>query len=162
MLLIDDEVITGFGRTGELWGAQAFGMRPHTLTAAKALSSAYLPISAVIVPEFLYEPMIAASGEVGLFGHGFTYSGHPVAAAVALRTLGIYEERKLYEHVRNIAPQFQAALSSLGRASARRRHARHRPRRRVRARAEQSDESRVRRQARRRRQVHAASARSTA
>ena len=113
VLLIDDEVITGFGRTGELWGAQAFGMRPQTLTAAKALSSAYLPISAVIVPEFLYEPMIEASGEVGLFGHGFTYSGHPVAAAVALRALGIYEERKLYEHVRKIAPQFQAALSSL-------------------------------------------------
>ena len=113
VLLIDDEVITGFGRTGELWGALSFGMRPHTLTAAKALSSAYLPISAVVVPEFLYAPMIEASGEVGLFGHGFTYSGHPVAAAVALRALAIYEERKLYEHVRSIAPQFQAALASL-------------------------------------------------
>lgn len=113
VLLIDDEVITGFGRTGELWGAQAFGMRPHTLSAAKALSSAYLPISAVVVPEFLYEPMVEASGEVGLFGHGFTYSGHPVAAAVALRTLEIYEERKLYDHVRELAPQFQAALESL-------------------------------------------------
>jgi len=113
VLLIDDEVITGFGRTGELWGAQAFGMRPQTLSAAKALSSAYLPISAVVIPEFLYEPMVKASGEVGLFGHGFTYSGHPVAAAVALRVLGIYEERKLYEHVRKIAPQFQAGLESL-------------------------------------------------
>jgi 4-aminobutyrate--pyruvate transaminase len=113
VLLIDDEVITGFGRTGEIWGAQAFEMRPHTLTAAKALSSAYLPISAVIVPEFLYEPMIEASGQVGLFGHGFTYSGHPVAAAVALRALAIYEERGLYEHVRAIAPQFQARLATL-------------------------------------------------
>jgi 4-aminobutyrate--pyruvate transaminase len=113
VLLIDDEVITGFGRTGELWGAQAFGMRPDTLTAAKALSSAYLPISAVVVPEFLYAPMVEASGQVGLFGHGFTYSGHPVAAALALRTLAIYEERKLYEHVRAIAPQFQAALAAL-------------------------------------------------
>ncbi|HEY3518796.1 MAG TPA: aminotransferase, partial [Gammaproteobacteria bacterium] len=113
VLLIDDEVITGFGRTGEVWGAQAFGMRPQTLTAAKALSSAYMPISAVVVPEFLYEPMVKASGEVGLFGHGFTYSGHPVAAAVALRVLGIYEERKLYEHVRKMAPQFQAGLASL-------------------------------------------------
>ena len=64
------------------------------------------------MPEFLYEPMVEASGEVGLFGHGFTYSGHPVAAAVALRTLGIYEERELYEHVREIAPQFQAALAA--------------------------------------------------
>jgi 4-aminobutyrate--pyruvate transaminase len=113
VLLIDDEVITGFGRTGELWGATAFGMKPQTLTAAKALSSGYLPISAVIVPELLYAPMIEVSREIGLFGHGFTYSGHPVAAAVALRALGIYEERKLYEHVRKIAPQFQAALSSL-------------------------------------------------
>jgi 4-aminobutyrate--pyruvate transaminase len=113
VLLIDDEVITGFGRTGELWGAQAFDMQPHTLSAAKALSSAYLPISAVVVPEFLYAPMVEASGDVGLFGHGFTYSGHPVAAAVALRTLEIYEERGLYEHVRRIAPQFQSGLAAL-------------------------------------------------
>lgn len=114
VLLVDDEVITGFGRTGHLWGAQAFGMRPTTLTAAKALSSAYLPISAVLVPEFLYAPMVEESGQVGLFGHGFTYSGHPVAAAVALRVLEIYEERKLYEHVRKVAPQFQQRLRALG------------------------------------------------
>jgi 4-aminobutyrate--pyruvate transaminase len=113
ILLVDDEVITGFGRTGEPWGAQAFGMKPTTLTAAKALSSAYLPISAVIVPEFLYEPMVEASGQVGLFGHGFTYSGHPVSAAVAVRALVIYEERGLYEHVRNVGPQFQKRLASL-------------------------------------------------
>jgi 4-aminobutyrate--pyruvate transaminase len=114
ILLIDDEVITGFGRTGNMWGAQTFGMKPTSLTAAKALSSAYLPISAVIVPEFLYEPMVAQSGEVGLFGHGFTYSGHPVAAAVALRTLEIYEERKLYAHIRRITPKFQSRLAALG------------------------------------------------
>ena len=113
ILLIDDEVITGFGRTGEIWGAQAFGMRPSTLTAAKALSSAYLPISAVLIPEFMYTPMVEASGQVGMFGHGFTYSGHPVSAAVALRALQIYEERNLYAHVRNVAPQFQARLSAL-------------------------------------------------
>jgi len=113
VLLVDDEVITGFGRTGEVWGAQAFGMKPSTLTAAKALSSAYLPISAVLVPEFMYTPMVEASGQVGLFGHGFTYSGHPVSAAVALRALQIYEERKLYEHVRAVAPQFQARLNAL-------------------------------------------------
>jgi 4-aminobutyrate--pyruvate transaminase len=114
VLLIDDEVITGFGRTGELWGAQAFGMRPTTVTAAKALSSAYLPISAVLVPEFLYEPMVETSGQVGLFGHGFTYSGHPVSAAVALRTLEIYEERKLYEHIKAVSPRFQQRLAALG------------------------------------------------
>ena len=114
ILLIDDEVICGFGRTGNPWGAQTFGMRPTSITAAKGLSSAYLPISAVIVPEFLYEPLVEPSGEAGLFGHGFTYSGHPVAAAVALRTLEIYEERKLYEHVREITPKFQTRLAALG------------------------------------------------
>jgi 4-aminobutyrate--pyruvate transaminase len=113
ILMIDDEVICGFGRTGNLWGAQTFGMKPTTLTAAKALSSAYQPISAVIVPEFLYEPMVDVSGEVGLFGHGFTYSGHPVAAAVALKTLEIYEERKLYDHVRRLTPRFQTLLNGL-------------------------------------------------
>jgi 4-aminobutyrate---pyruvate transaminase len=114
VLMIDDEVICGFGRTGELWGAQTFGMKPDTLTAAKALSSAYLPISAVIVPEFLYEPMVVKSGEVGLFGHGFTYSGHPVSAAVALRTLELYEERDLYGHVKRMSPHFQKRLKALG------------------------------------------------
>ena len=113
ILMIDDEVICGFGRTGRMWGAETFGMKPHSLTAAKALSSAYLPISAVIVSEFLYEPMIEVSGDVGLFGHGFTYSGHPVAAAVALRTLEIYEERRLYEHVRRMTPLFQTRLQAL-------------------------------------------------
>jgi len=114
ILLIDDEVITGFGRTGNVWGAQTFHMKPTTLTAAKGLSSAYVPISVVLVPEFLYEPMIEASAAAGLFGHGFTYSGHPVAAAVALRTLQIYEERKLYDHVRKITPRFQERLHELG------------------------------------------------
>ena len=114
ILMIDDEVICGFGRTGNTWGAQTFHMKPTTLTAAKALSSAYQPISAIIVPEFLYEPMIEVSSNVGVFGHGFTYSGHPVAAAVALRTLEIYEERGLYEHVRNLTPKFQTLLNGLG------------------------------------------------
>jgi 4-aminobutyrate---pyruvate transaminase len=114
VLLIDDEVICGFGRTGSLWGAETFGMKPTTLTAAKALSSAYLPISAVMVPEFLYEPMVEASGSVGLFGHGFTYSGHPVCAAVALKTLEIYEQRDLYGHVRRVSPRFMERLKALG------------------------------------------------
>jgi 4-aminobutyrate--pyruvate transaminase len=113
ILVIDDEVICGFGRTGNVWGAQTFNMKPTTLTAAKGLSSAYLPISAVIVPEFLYEAMIEPSAQAGLFGHGFTYSGHPVAAAVALRTLQLYEERKLYDHVRKMTPRFQQRLHAL-------------------------------------------------
>lgn len=114
ILMIDDEVICGFGRTGNTWGAQTFHMKPTTITVAKALSSAYLPISAVILPEFLYEPIVEPSSEAGLFGHGFTYSGHPVAAAVALKTLEIYEQRKLYDHVRKLTPKFQTLLSRLG------------------------------------------------
>lgn len=110
VLLIDDEVITGFGRTGRLWGAETYGMQPTTLTAAKALSSGYLPISAVILPEFMYEPILEHSK--GVFGHGFTYSGHPVAAAVALKALEIYERDGIYERVRVLGSGFQRRLAA--------------------------------------------------
>jgi 4-aminobutyrate--pyruvate transaminase len=110
ILLIDDEVICGFGRTGKPFGAQTLGMQPTTMSVAKALSSAYLPISAVIIPEFMYEPMVELSGTMGTFAHGFTYSGHPVCAAVALRTLEIFEERSLFAHVEKVAQPFQARL----------------------------------------------------
>ena len=113
ILLIDDEVICGFGRTGRAFGADTFGMRPTTMSLAKSLSSAYLPISAVLIPEFMYEPMIEASGAVGTFGHGFTYSGHPVCAAVALRTLELMEERDLFAHAAAMAEVFQNRLQAL-------------------------------------------------
>ncbi len=113
IMLIDDEVICGFGRTGQAFGAQTFGMRPTTMTVAKALSSAYLPISAAVIPEFMYEPMIEASGEVGTFGHGYTYSGHPVCAAVALRTLELMEERRLFAHAALVGELFQDRLRAL-------------------------------------------------
>ena len=110
VFFIDDEVICGFGRTGRPFGAQTFGIEPTTMSVAKALSSAYLPISAVIVPEFLYEPFVGASAEVGVFGHGFTYSGHPVCAAVALRALELMEERQVFAHAARIGESFQARL----------------------------------------------------
>lgn len=110
ILLIADEVITGFCRTGNYWGSETFGMRPDMLTCAKALSSSYLPISAVLVNEKIYGALVAESEKLGLFGHGYTYSGHPVPAAVALETLKIYDERDILSHVRDIAPEFQAAL----------------------------------------------------
>ena len=114
VLLIDDEVICGFGRTGNPFGATTMGMRPDTMTVAKALSSAYLPISAVIIPEAMYEPLAAASDEVGIFAHGFTYSGHPVCAAVALRNLELMEERDLFAHAAKVGETFQARLAQLG------------------------------------------------
>jgi len=112
ILFIDDEVINGFGRLGEPFGAQAMGITPDTMSFAKAISSAYLPMSAVTVPEFLFEALVDASAELGNFGHGFTYSGHPVCAAVALRTLEIYEERGLFAHAAKISVPFQAGLHS--------------------------------------------------
>ena len=112
--LIDDEVVCGFGRTGNCWGYETFSMRPSSITIAKALSSGYIPISAVIVPEDIFEPIKKASNDVGVFGHGYTYSGHPVACAVALRTLEIYEELNLFSHVEKIAPKFQERVNKLG------------------------------------------------
>jgi 4-aminobutyrate--pyruvate transaminase len=87
VLLVADEVICGFGRTGDDWGSRTFALEPDILTCAKALSSGYVPISAVMISEPIWQAMVAESDKIGMFGHGFTYSGHPVAAAVALETL---------------------------------------------------------------------------
>jgi len=113
ILLIDDEVICGFYRTGPCFGAEAVGMAPDTMTLAKALSSAYLPISATVIPNFMYESMIPKSKENGAFGHGYTYTGHPVAAAVALKNLQLMNEWNIEEHVNTVAPLFQARLNRL-------------------------------------------------
>ncbi len=112
--LIADEVICGFGRTGEMFGSETYGMKPDILVVAKALSSAYLPISAVMISDAVYQAVADNSAKIGTFGHGFTYTGHPVSAAVALETLKIYEERDLISHVQGIAPRFQARLQKLG------------------------------------------------
>ncbi|HWY14511.1 MAG TPA: aminotransferase [Rhizomicrobium sp.] len=111
--LIDDEVITGFGRTGNWFGCATYGFQPASMTLAKAMSSAYLPISAVLISPELSEVIEEESGRIGTFGHGFTYSGHPVAAAVALKTIEIYQERDIVGHVRNMAPRFLARLKKL-------------------------------------------------
>jgi 4-aminobutyrate--pyruvate transaminase len=111
--LIDDEVITGFGRTGNWFGCGTYGFEPQSMSVAKALSSAYLPISAVLLSPELSQVVEEESGRIGTFGHGFTYTGHPVAAAVALRTLEIYQRRDLVGHVRHVAPLFQKRLKAL-------------------------------------------------
>ena len=113
ILFIDDEVVCGFGRTGQPFGCQTFGIEPTTMTLAKALSSAYQPISAVAVPPFMYEAIEQAATEVGLFGHGLTYSGHPVAAAVALRNLELMEERGIMAHAVRMGELLQARLAPL-------------------------------------------------
>jgi len=114
VLMIADEVICGFGRTGNMWGCDTYGIRPDLVTCAKALSSGYLPIAAVMVSQPVYEAMRARSHEHGAFGTGHTYGGHPVPAAVAVETLKIYEERDTIGHVRAVMPRFQQRLAALG------------------------------------------------
>ncbi|MBX2833115.1 MAG: aspartate aminotransferase family protein [Rhodospirillales bacterium] len=113
ILFIADEVICGFGRTGRMFATETFNLKPDMITVAKQLSSAYQPISALFINDKIYQAVKKGSDEVGTFGHGFTYSGHPVAAAVALETLKIYEDDGIIEHVRNIMSPFQKRLKAL-------------------------------------------------
>jgi 4-aminobutyrate--pyruvate transaminase len=113
ILLIADEVICGFGRTGQTWGSQTFGIRPDMIVCAKALSSGYIPISALMISEPIWQAMVAESERIGVFAHGYTYSGHPVAAVVAMETLAIYEERDIFAHVRRVTPWLQQGLQRL-------------------------------------------------
>jgi len=107
-----DEVITGFGRTGKAFGSDTVGIdQPDMMTLAKQLSSGYMPISASIIRGDMYEAMIEQSSEVGVFGHGYTYSGHPVACAVALKTLEIYERDNVFEHAEKIGVYMQRRLN---------------------------------------------------
>lgn len=110
ILFLADEVICGFGRTGNMFGTETYGLQPDMITVAKALSSAYLPISGLMISEEIWQAMVLASDKIGTFGHGYTYSAHPVPAAVAIETLKIYEERDILGHVRKVAPAFQAGL----------------------------------------------------
>ncbi len=114
ILLLADEVICGFGRTGNMFGSETFGIKPDMITIAKALSSGYLPISALMISEDIFQLMVKESEKIGVFGHGFTYGGHPVPAAVALETLKIYEETDILGHIRSVAPIMQDKLRQLG------------------------------------------------
>jgi 4-aminobutyrate--pyruvate transaminase len=113
ILLIADEVITGFARTGAMFGCQTFDVRPDLITLAKGLSAGYMPIGGVLIGEPIYQAMLEQSRKIGTFGHGFTYSGHPVCAAVALRALEIYEEDDIANHVSAMALPFAARIAEL-------------------------------------------------
>ena len=113
ILFIVDEVITGFGRTGNYWGSQTFDLQPDILTCAKMLTAAYLPLSAVMVRDEIYQAVAEGSNTIGVFGHGFTYGGHPVSCAVGLEALSIYDERDLVGHVREVSPHLQQCLRDL-------------------------------------------------
>jgi len=105
-----DEVITGFGRTGHDFGSNGLGIQPQMMSLAKALSSAYMPLSAAVITEDMYQAMVEPSAQVGVFGHGYTYSGHPVACAVASKVIDIYQREKLFEHAATVGAYLQQRL----------------------------------------------------
>ena len=113
ILFIADEVICGFARTGNWWGSDTYGIQPDIVTSAKQLSSAYLPIGATLVSGDVYDALEEQSTRLGTFGTGFTYGGHPVAAAVALETLNIYQSDGILEHVKTNSPHFLERVQAL-------------------------------------------------
>ena len=113
ILMVADEVITGFHRTGNTFACETFGIEPDIMITAKALSSAYLPISAVLLNEKVYGPIREFSIENSMLATGFTYSGHPVPAAVAVETLKVYDEIDIGAHVRAVSGRAQERLQAL-------------------------------------------------
>ncbi|MCX8281358.1 aminotransferase [Phyllobacterium sp. 0TCS1.6C] len=111
ILIIADEVINGFGRTGNWWGSQSVGMTPTTISAAKQLTAAYSPLGAVLVPEDVYQAYVDHSAAIGTFGHGFTYGGHPVGCALGVKAIEIYQRRNIVDEVRKLTPTFEARLA---------------------------------------------------
>ncbi len=113
IMLWSDEVICGFGRLGTDFGATALGMQPKMMSLAKALSSAYIPVSAAVIPGEIYDAMIEPVNDVGVFGHGYTYSGHPVGCAVASKVLDIYQRDRVFDHAATVGSHLQARLNDL-------------------------------------------------
>ncbi len=112
VLLVADEVITGFGRTGNMFACQTYDIAPDFIVVSKALTSSYFPLSAILFTDRIYQTLADNSNKIGVFAHGFTASGHPVGTAVALENLDIFEERDLVGSVRRMSPRFQARLRS--------------------------------------------------
>ena len=110
VLLISDEVICAWGRLGHMFGCQRYGYQPDIVTTAKAMTSAYVPMGSMIVTDRVFEPF---SSGTSMFAHGYTFAGHPVAAAVALANLDVYESEDICGHVLEKEPEFRAALESL-------------------------------------------------
>jgi adenosylmethionine-8-amino-7-oxononanoate aminotransferase len=110
VLLVADEVITGFGRIGNMFASTTYGFQPDMITCAKGMTSGYSPLGATIVSDKVYEPFRHGTTS---FYHGYTFGGHPVSAAVALENLDIFEEEGLNERVRTLSPVFRSTLERL-------------------------------------------------
>ena len=112
VLVVADEVITGFGRTGNMFASQTYNITPDFMVVSKAITSSYFPLSAILFTDKIYQTLADNSAKIGVFAHGFTASGHPVGTAVALENLDIIEEKDLVGAARRLAPQFQERLRS--------------------------------------------------
>ena len=110
VLMIADEVICGFGRLGHWFGSFCYGIQPDIVTMAKGLTSGYIPMSASLISEPIWQVMLEGSREVGPFGHGYTYSAHPVAAAAAMANLDIIEGERLVDRARESGVYFQRRM----------------------------------------------------
>ncbi len=114
VLYISDEVVTGFGRLGHMLASEpVFNLRPDVITMAKGISSGYLPMSATMLSDEIYEVISKPADDGSLFTHGFTYSGHPVCCRAALKNIEILEREKICEHVQEVGPYFEQKLDTL-------------------------------------------------
>ena len=112
VLVVADEVITGFGRTGRMFGCETYGIEPDFLVVSKAITSSYFPLSAILFTDAVYQALADNSNKLGVFAHGFTASGHPVGTAIALENLDIIAERDLVGNCARLAAHFQERLRS--------------------------------------------------
>lgn len=110
ILLVADEVVTGFGRLGSMFGSDHYGMKPDLITIAKGLTSAYAPLSGSIVSERMWKVLVQGSDQMGPIGHGWTYSAHPICAAAGVANLQLIDELKLVENAGSTGAYFRKAL----------------------------------------------------
>ncbi|KPF56412.1 L-2,4-diaminobutyrate transaminase [Novosphingobium capsulatum] len=110
ILLVADEVVSGFGRLGTYWGSQTYGYEPDLITSAKGVTSGYFPMSVCYISPKVWDVIESEAGKAGLFGHGYTYSAHPVGAAAALAALKLIDELKVVDNVADVGPYMLQAL----------------------------------------------------
>lgn len=113
ILFVADEVICGFGRTGRMFGSETFGIRPDVIVMSKQITSSYVPFSAIMMNDRVFDPIADESDRIGTFGHGFTAGGHPLGAAVALENIAIIEDDNLVENAHEVGSHFLSRLQHL-------------------------------------------------